>query len=238
MRVLFLICAISFLSVSLSSLRAQSSGVSTTAAKAFLSQNISELDENILRRKLERTHGESGRAGKSLWEVAFGGQIYRWEWNGQWSCPSSKDSLDCAAWVPVSLEWFETKNAWLRPWTRLKKERIVLDADRKIPVSGGESSDGATEDSTAVVDEEIKLGGQRLALQAWDWRSDDGRSLRVYTSLRNSRIERIDHGGIEEYIEWKQNPKSKSLQIQQIIFEKSGQRLSARRVESAPAKKK
>jgi hypothetical protein len=227
-----------FLIVSLP-LVAQSGAPSVLPEKKILASDLEQLDSTILRRKLERIHGESGRAGSSKWEVAFGGQIYNWDWNSGWTCPSSKEVLDCSQWSPLSLRWFETKNLWLKPWTQMNKKNILLEADKKIPQSQSTTAPVEGEVIEEPVESEaIRLGGQRLALQAWDWQSNEGKTLRVYTSLRNARVERIDHDGMEEYVEWRQNPKTKSLQIQQIILERDGQRLTARRLEAPAPKKK
>ncbi len=246
MKIFFL----TLLAISIS-FRAQSQEVAAapTATEAppvkeVLSDNIEKLDEAVLRKKLEKIHGEFGRAQKSKWEVAFGGQIVNWDWNGAWTCPN-KEVVDCSAWVPTSLEWFETKTAWLKPWSKIKKSGVLLEAEKRIPSSvdpAETSAEGSDEipsvNAGSETDEPIRLGGQRLALQAWDFASNEGKELKVFTSLRTSWVERIDREGMREYIEWKRHPKTKMLQVHQIILEKDGQRLTARRVESAEKPKK
>jgi len=218
---------------------------STPAAeKPVLSSDLNQLDMTLLKKRLEKAHGELGKGQKSTWEIGFAGQNFKWEWNGGWSCPVGKEVIDCNDWKPASLSWFETKTAWLKPWTSIKKEEFVLDEERKIPTSNPNPGEAeATEPSVEPIEaggkgsEPVRLGGQRLALQAWKWSSGD-KDVKVYTSLRSDWVERIDHDGVVEYIEWKRSPKTKALVLSQLIMEKDGQRLSARRLETpaAPAK--
>ncbi len=207
------------------------------ANKTVLSADINQLDTTLLKKRLEKAHGELGKGQKSTWEVGFDGQIYKWDWNGGWNCSAGKEIVDCGNWKPMSLIWFETKTSWLKPWTTIVKEEFVLDEEKKIPTSNTVPSE--VEVSEPAIDavetggktaEPVRLGGQRLALQAWKWSSAD-KEVKVYTSLRTDWVERIDHDGIVEYLEWKRNPKTKSLTLNQLIMEKDGQRLSARRVE-------
>ena len=136
--------------------------------KAVLSDNLEQLDEVILRRKLEKAHGEMGRAQKSNWEIGFSGELIPWEWNGKWSCSTKKEIVDCTAWIPASLQWFETKTAWLKPWTKVKKVDFLLEADKRLPGMGpvqlepiGESIEALPQ--VPVHAEAIRLSGQRLA---------------------------------------------------------------------------
>jgi len=210
----------------------------STADKPVLSSDLNQLDATLLKKRLERAHGELGKSQKSTWEIGFAGQNLKWDWNGAWICPNGKEVVDCNDWKPKSLAWFETKTAWLKPWTSMKKDEFVLDEERKIPTSSpAVGDDDAVEPPSDPVEaggkssEPVRLSGQRLALQAWKWSSAD-QEVKVYTSLRSDWVERIDHDGVVEYIEWKRNPKTKALVLSQLIIEKDGQRLSARRLES------
>lgn len=213
---------------------------------------LSELDAAILKKRMEDIYGEYGRAKSSTWTVDFGGKSEDWVWNGsEFACESKAEAEevsaeleplpdefpDCSNWVPLSFKWWQSKNAWLEPWVSFEKLGYELTAETKkskprrsveivqsIIVAEQEAAEQSPQD-----EEPILLGGKRPALEAWLWRDIQDRELKVYTSLRNNWVERIDHGDTTEYIEWTQANRWTKPEIRKVFVERGGVRLGMTR---------
>lgn len=158
--------------------------------------------------------------------------------------------IDCQSSVPLSLLWWETPGKWLENYVQFERVDFLLDEKERAtgkPVSsetfGGllqaegivdqerfEVLFGEGEVDLSVDEEEdaepFLLGGKRLALEEWIWTRTDGKSIRVYNSLRNQWIERIDHEGAVEFIVAKRANQWSPPRPNRIILEKDGRRIT------------
>lgn len=227
-------------------------------------KDIRTLDQEILLRRLKKLYGEFGRKSASTWKVDAQGETLTWVWeNGSWKCDpvepkpqantqagmemreSTKPTLDCNRFKPVSLLWWESAGAWLDGWSRLEKRGFLLDETEKQSAKSldsgvfgnllnqesfneifGDVVEEEPEFSEEDSDEPFRLGGKRLALEEWRWVKSSGEEVKVYTSLRNNWVERIDQSGQVEYILAKRPNKWSPPRVEKIILERDGKRLT------------
>lgn len=219
------------------------SEIQTEAAPQEL-QSLSSLDAAILTHRLKRIYGPYGSPKKTDWNVSMGGKTEAWVWDGKsFSCPH-KEEWDCSLWVPKSFEWWLSKGAWLDNWVSFTRTGFFLEQDQLnksskraglrniddlIPSQEGEGVELAPLPSAEEREEEddvVEIGGKKQASEVWDWVSQSGENIKVYSSLRNQWIERIDYDDSREYIEWIKPSRWAPMEIKSVTLDRDGQRIS------------
>lgn len=217
-----------------------------------------ELDMALHKARLASIFGEKRHLDRSVWEVSIDGSSQKWRWNGKGfkGCESSEE-LSCTDWIPLSFRWWLAPNNWLSGWVEFERKGFYFGAPREKPrqlrphsvlgaflaeeiakennekalelLAEQSSSDESADDESEM--EEVLLSGKRLASEMWEWKRANGERVRIYSSLRNQWIERIDWDGVTEYIEWVPGPRRWSRPVlNRLIMERDGKRVTFTRV--------
>lgn len=240
----------------------QSTSVENEVAEPLAPQTQEELDRELLLSRLIEIYGQKRYIDRSVWEVSREGETQEWVWTGsQFEGCETTENFTCSNWIPISFQWFLSRNNWLEGWTTFSREEFYLGETKAKPrVISAHSVLGtflmeelAREDPSQIAkleseeinevggedeDEEILIGGKRLAAEIWTWTRPGFSPFKIYSSLRNQWIERIDDGGSKEFLEWKEGPKRWSRPtLERVVLEKEGRRLTFKRSSKKAPKK-
>lgn len=193
-----------------------------------------DLDNVILKERLKKIYGEFSIKAKGDWQVSFDGKIVTWKWSEKgWTCPQDP-KVSCKEWIPTSFKWWVENRGWLERWTPNAKLGFEFGKTKREPAmdraavasSPHEESDpSAVEHAAERSEDRDGFAGKNWASEVWEWKSTKGESSRVYTSLRDQRIERIDYGENVEFVEWQDKPGRSSLDLVRVTMERGGARL-------------
>jgi len=176
-----------------------------------------------------------------------------------WKCPPAAVTKDpvqnevgatnvvCSEWIPASFRWWNIESGWLSNSSPLGRASFDV-GQVKAEKPAGAASAQAGKDASSVeagpsgsVTEsngEAEENGQddpslsrakRWADEVWNWQLPNHGEARVYISLRNQRIDRIDTKNSTEFIEWNQK-NQKVPEIEKIVLERGPTRLALVRI--------
>jgi len=211
--------------------------------------SLDELDRELVIKRIEKSHMNFRFKLKPSWKVSFDGTTQNWMWNGSgWDCSQAKTndindgsemieapSFNCEDWVPLSFQWWVLSRSWLLTSYPDRKSVFKLwrpQADRAMAGDGqifpfaDLVEEVEREESKDLKDQLTIFDGKRRASEVWEWRLHDGKLARIYISLRNQWIERIERGDWTEYIEWQQKNKWRAPEIKRVVVEANGKRFS------------
>ncbi|MDB5038350.1 MAG: hypothetical protein JWQ35_1878 [Bacteriovoracaceae bacterium] len=199
--------------------------------------DLGELDAALIKERLKRIYGEfSMKAGKE-WEVSYQGKTSTWKWSDKsgWACPADS-SLKCSEWVPNSFRWWVSSKGWLDNWTPVT--RLGFDfgkAKSEVASAPAIAMPEAVADNAVVAAEELEhpvekieadpLGGKKWAHEVWQWKNKKDASAKIYVSLRDQKIERIDANDLVEYLEWLDKP-GRAPELLRVVLERNGTRVA------------
>lgn len=198
--------------------------------------SLNELDLELVKKRLKKAHKNFSFKVKPNWQVSFRGTTEKWKWTKQgWECPEAKPEINlgqpevivesktvCEDWIPLSFRWWVMKKGWLKNSVPERRDAFRLwkpQADHALT----RAHDIAR---SQVEDELIIFDGKRRASEVWNWRLEDGFIVKIYISLRNQWIERIESGDWTEYIDWVQKNRWRAPEIKRIVIERGGDRIS------------
>lgn len=199
-----------------------------------------ELDASILRERVRRVHGDFSLKAKGDWQVSYDGKIVTWKWTEKgWVCPVD-EKISCKEWVPTSFKWWVEGKGWLERWSPLERAGFDIGRPRitaKSDVGGAgaehsaETGDGVVDSGSGATQDLVSSVGhsdqpKRWAHEVWEWKSSKGESAKLYFSLVDQRIERVDFADATEYLEWKDLPSRTAPELVRVIIEKSGIRMN------------
>ncbi len=196
------------------------------ASGALLAQD--ELDRNLLRERIKKTHGDFRMKLSGEWQAGLEGRIESWTWTKKgWTCGKAEEPATCSSWTPESFLAWEG-GGFLERWIPLK--RISFEVQRPKVVSRPkietvvEAEDAADATEDAEAQEPQQDWGHNWVGEFWIFQNAKNEELRVLVSSRDQRVERIEFpNGAVEYYEWFKG-RSKILELSKVILEKNGQR--------------
>jgi hypothetical protein len=193
------------------------------------------LDGQIMKERLRKIYGDFSVKAKGEWQVSYGGKVVTWKWSEKgWSCPSDP-TINCREWVPTSFKWWVESRGWLDRWSpvsrigfELGKAKVEGGAGQTpivVPVNPENMEQSAVDHGHEKSDEPDILGGKKWASEVWEWKDTKGAESKLYISLRDQRIERIDSSDSVEYVDWKDRPGRSTPDLTKVVVEKSGMRV-------------
>ena len=193
-----------------------------------------ELDKVFVKERLKTVHGDFKLRGFGDWVVTESGQApLTWKLSEKGFECAKESSIPCKEWVPNAVRWWILGKGWTEKWSPSMKVGVEYGEkkmiSRQTPL---EATPDSTPEEDPIEKEIAKFDGKRVAQEVWDWSGDES-SARLFLSLRNSWVEKIEHNGQSEFLEWVVPSGKKVPELSRIILERDGRLLSFARKSSA-----
>jgi hypothetical protein len=191
---------------------------------------VSQLDAMLAKERLRKVYGEFNMKLGGEWQVSVDGRTDKWKWSpekGMWICPPDQKER-CASLVPLAFKWWGRGKGWAQEWNPEKRDGLEFGRVRSESAESKVGTGSANEDPTT---EEVKaFEGKKTADEIWTWKSASGSEAKIFISLRDQRIERIESGDGVERIEWFQKQPTSVPELNKLILESSGTSVTFARI--------
>lgn len=190
------------------------------------SDDLADLDANLMRERLKKIHGDFSVKATGEWKVSSQGKVQTWKWTAKgWVCPA-EPILSCGEeWVPTSFKWWSQGRGWAESWSPVKKLGYEFGRP-KLEVAKPVVTEVHTLEETPAADGDVEqadpFAGKKWALESWLWKNKKESEAKIFISLREQAIERIDTDGAIEYLDWISKPGRSALQLGKVVIEKNG----------------
>lgn len=190
---------------------------------------LPELDLALAKERLHKIYGDFNLKGLGDWTVSHHGQTQVWKLDREaWICP--KEPLaPCADWMPTVFKWWILNKGWLESWNPEGRDGFDVVKGRTQPVvkeNAGTSSEASNAEDDTVEKLPAEFQGTRFASELWTWKSTSDTRARLYISLRNQWIDRIDYGDTQEYLEWSLKAGKIFPELVRVVMVRGDERVS------------
>lgn len=190
-------------------------------AISLSAQNFDELDALIAKDRLRATMLNFSVKPIGEWQAQFDGQTETWRWTEKgWACANSKRT-DCKDFAPLTFQWLATPKVFFDQWVASKRVRIDLGdirAERSVVTEDAEPETGEPVEPT------LDFQGSRVAAEVWRFESLQNLQADFSISLRDYRIEKIEHNGVTEILKWRQAG-GRPIELLSVTVERNGSRI-------------
>jgi hypothetical protein len=186
-----------------------------------VSEDLSILDRGSLVERVKKAYAPVNFKFDGEWLVTSPTGTETWTWSqGKWRCPQS--TYKCDDFVPVSFRWFSQGKSWISAGQ--PGERIGYDFKGSSNASSHRHSakTGADEEDDGNVG--VNFEGKRNAHEVWVWQSSFSPEFKIFVSLRDYLIERLDTGDGTEILEWGARS-GKTMALDKVFLDRAGVRI-------------
>lgn len=183
-------------------------------------EELMNLDRQSLVERLKKAYAPVSFKIDGDWLVTSPSGTETWTWSqGKWRCPQS--TYKCDDFVPLSFRWFLLGKTWIsagQPGDRLGYD-FKGSSHASAQRHSSQNQEGEDEAATTVTFE-----GKRNAHEVWNWQSTFSPEFKIYVSLRDYLIERIESSDSFEILEWGSRS-SRSVMLDKVFLDRSGVRV-------------
>lgn len=218
-------------------------------AGAFGADDQELLDSNFLKERVRRVHGDLAVKPGGAWQASAEGKVGTWKWTDKgWKCAENSE-LSCKEDSPAAFRLWSQPKAWWDSWQPIKRLSIeVVVVPREGMGAVGTQVEASNAGDGSAVTEEAKSGisadsdanpqpaggssggsTKTKAYEVWEWRDAKDQRLKIWVSMRDYRIERLEMDGQVNVLVWESKPGRTNLELNQLILEKDGRRISLAR---------
>jgi len=162
-------------------------------------QELMVLDRGALVERLKKAYAPVSFKLDGDWAVTSPTGTETWSWSqGKWRCPQS--TYKCEDFVPLSFRWFSQGKAWITAGQ--PGDRLGYDFKGSSYASAQRHSAKVTAEEDEESGQVVAFEGKRNAHEVWQWQSSFSPEFKMFVSLRDYLIERLDSNEGVEILEW------------------------------------